>query len=178
MAISLNSDTAYFTLQVGIYDTVSTAFEPTSKTQTADYYQKCNQNEVYLTWLNSLACWEYWLFTAAESKGFQINTSGQASKNTFENWDTQFVNQETEQFYNFVEAVEQRIIRSQRVKPELALAISRIKYAIQVQEILVDNTKLTVRVDKGGLLPFKSNDKLTELNFTILGTQNLPIQEQ
>jgi hypothetical protein len=178
MAISLSTDCKYFTLQVGVYDTSYGTFTPTSKVQTVDYYQKCSRNSVYLTWLNSLAMWEYWDFQGQSEKGFEIADSQKAIKNTFEDWDNNFVNQETEEFYRYIEAYESELVRTQRLTDATALAISRIKYSIQVQEIKVDNSKVTVLVDKSGGFFSRDNRKGTEFGITIRRTGQIPIQGQ
>ena len=178
MPISLSTDCKYFTLQVGVYDTSYGTFTPTSKVQTVDYFQKCSRFGIYLTWLNSLAMWEYWDFQGSTDTGFEINDSQRAIKNTFEDWDNNFINQETEEFYRFIEAYESRLVRSQKLTREQALAISKIKYAIQVQEIRTDNSKITVLVDKQGGFFKQEAKKGTEINFTIRGTGQIPIQGQ
>jgi len=176
MAINLNPNTQYFTLEVGTYDGVT--FTPTSEEQKVNYNQKCANYEVYLTWLNSFGAWEYWLFTAYKDYGYDISDSKTAKKNTFESWDNNFVNQETEDFYYFIEAKEQQLIRTQWLDEQTALNLSRIKYAIQVQLIKIDNSKVTVLVDKNGGFFKRDNRKGTEFSFTIKGTSTIPIQEQ
>ena len=178
MALSLSSDCKYFTLQVGIYNPTSDTFVPTSAIQTVDFNQKCSRFSIYLTWLNSLGLWEYWDFQGSTDTGFEINDSQRAIKNTFEDWDNNFINQETEEFYRFIEAYESRLVRSQKLTREQALAISKIKYAIQVQEIRTDNSKITVLVDKQGGFFKQEAKKGTEINFTIRGTGQIPIQGQ
>ncbi len=177
-AITLSGSCKTFTIQVGIYDTSLLTFAATSKIQNAEYFQKCARNSVYLTWLNSLGMWEYWDFQGESQSGFEITDSGKAIKNTFEDWDNNFVNQETEEFYRFVEAYETQLVRTQRLTDAQALAISRIKYSIQVQRIYTDNTKLTVLVDKSGGFFSKDNRKGTEFGFNMRSTSQIPIQGQ
>jgi hypothetical protein len=178
MALTISDSCKYFTLQVGAYNISTEAFTPTSQVQTVDYNQQCSRFGIYLTWLNSLGLWEYWNFTGSTDTGFEINDSQTAIKNTFEDWDNNFVNQETQEFYRYIEAYEARLVRSQKLTRAQALAISKIKYAIQVQEIRTDNSKITVLVDKAGGFFKKESQKGTEIDFTIRATEQLAIQGQ
>ena len=178
MSVTFGSNVKTFTLQVGIYDNDSETFTGVSELQNYIYDQTCTAQDIHLTWLNSLGCWEYWNFQGENTIGIDITESVSAVKNSFEDWDVDFRTLETEEFYHTVKAYNTKIVRSQLMNAATAQAVAPIRYSIQAQEINDDQTKLTVLIDKGSFEIYKQGDKQIEMNFNLRNSEAIPIQNQ
>lgn len=153
-------------------------FSRTSELQSVEYVTECFNYAIYLTWLNSLGGWEYWLFDGEKDYTIDIEEDIIAKKNLFENWDSDFINEETELFFSSVRAFNEKTIRSGQLTKQQADAIAKIKHSIQVQEIDASDNKVTVLVDKGNIRIRRDGDLFSELSFNIRETSEIPIQQQ
>ena len=178
MTITLNDNTRFLDLRLGVYDQDLLTFSRTSEVQAVEYVDKCNPFGILLTWLNSLGGWEHWLFEGEKDYRIDIDDDIIAEKNLFQDWDTDFINDETGQFFSFVRAFNERTIRTSQLTPTQSDAIAKIKYSIQAQEIDSDNTKRTVLVDKGGVTIRRDREFFSNISMVIRDTNELPIQEQ
>jgi hypothetical protein len=127
---------------------------------------KCSNQDIHLTWLNSLGGWEFFNFQSI--KDYKVSSSGQVIKrDVFNNWDTEFITGNTENDYSSVRANKVTTVRSQLVTEAEADAIWNIKTSIKVQVVNDNNTLTTVLVDKGSFTKYKDRDKLYAIEFNI-----------
>jgi len=176
--LEFNSNTKKVKLKLGIYDDVAATFTPVSSELTLRYDQQCSRFPVHLTWLNNLGNWEHFVFKAEQTFKTEFKNSNLARKSNFDNWDNSFTSDETQDFYYNIEAFEGLLITSQLVEEDYAKTIAQIKESIQVQRIFSDLSKRTVIVDKESFEYFTDNEKLTQIQFEIRYSDELPIQNQ
>ena len=67
-----------------------------SEKKTINVDSECNNQEIYLTWLNELGGWDYWKFTAEKDYSLNINNKETIQRNIFNDWDNTFINGDTE----------------------------------------------------------------------------------
>lgn len=136
----------------------------------------CENQSIYLTWLNNLGGWDYWNFTAEKEYGIDIEDSSEFDSNVFVDWPTTFINGETVTALEEVKARNTRTVRSQFVTETQVQAIANITTSIRVQEIRADGTKITVLVDKRSFKIWEDNEKLYSIEFTLRYTDLIPVQ--
>jgi len=176
--LDFNSNTAKIKLKLGVYDNVNQTFTPVSSVLNLRYDQECSNYNIHLTWLNNLGNWEHFVFKAEKAFETQFEDSKQARRSNFDNWDTDFTQAETQDFYYDIKAFESLVVTTQMLTEEDAKAVKTIKESIQVQQILPDLTKRTVLVDKDAFTYYTDNEKLTQFSFTIRYSDEIPIQNQ
>lgn len=170
--IVFDSDTRFIDLSVNVGGVNYT------ETQEIEYSVDCSNFEFFITWLTSLGAWEYWLFKGEKDYKIDITEDIIATKNRFENWDTDFINEETGSFFSSVRAYEEKEIRSGQLTEGQADAIAKLKHSIQAQEIKEDDSKFTILIDKGNITIRRDGDFFAEIAFNIRATDEIAIQEQ
>jgi hypothetical protein len=169
LQVNLFGDVANYTSQVAFYIdsiTVKGPIENLSEAKSIRVDNSCTKQNIYLTWLNNLGAWEYWNFTAQKDYGVDISGSKTITRDIFNNWDTDFINGETEEDYISFESVNETIVvRSQFMTLEELQGVKNIKTAIRVQQIRSDNTKVTVLVDKASFKTYSDGNKLYQIEF-------------
>lgn len=162
----------------GIYNQVTEQFTPFTETYVSNVLRKCSEYEVFITWLNNLGAWEYWLFQGNTTYGYEVEESQLADRSSFEDWDANFTGAETERFYADVKARIARTIRAVNLSQQQAQALGTLLYSIAVQEFFEDGNKQTVLIEKGGKEIRTEQEKLIDLEFDMVNTQRLPTQRQ
>ena len=162
----------------GLYDEVAETFEPWVENYTASVLDSCSNYQIIITWLNSLGAWEYWLFQGNTSYGYDVEESQLADRSSFENWDANFTQAETERFFADVKARIERTIRANTLTQNQAQALGSIVYSIHAQEFLPNGLKQTVLFEKRSRVVRTEQEKLIDLEFKISNTQRIAIQSQ
>ncbi len=170
--IDYNSSTRFIDL------TVKVGATDYSATQEVEYDVSCSNFEFFITWLTSLGAWEYWKFTGEKDYKIDLTDDIISTKNRFENWDTDFINEETGSFFASIRGFEEKEIRSGQLTEGQATALAKIKHSIQVQEIREDDSKYTILVDKGNITIRRDGDFFAEMAFNIRATDEIAIQDQ
>ena len=137
---------------------------PVSELLTIDINQECANQELQLRWLNSVGGWEYWVFTARKTHGFQINDVQTIERDIFEDWDTTFIAGGTESEHLSLKTRETIVVRSQNLTKQQINAIARIKFSLKVEDIV---RNFTVLVDKASFSYRTDQDKLHAIEFNI-----------
>ena len=138
----------------------------------------CNNQEIYLTWLNSLDGWDYWKFTAEKNHNLNIESKDTIKRNVFSDWDNGFINGDTQNDVIGVTSYKQIEVFSQYLTLDEVQAISEIKQSIRVM-VLDGDIKTTVIVDSDSITVFNDGDDETlhTIRFTIQYPDN-QIQSQ
>lgn len=170
--VLLNQNTKYITVQLFVDG------QATSELKTIEVNQKCTNQDIYLSWLNTLGNWEYWQFTAPKEYGVDITGSAQVRRNIYNNWDDGFINGETQDDFIRVEAYDVMVVRSQYLTHQQLNAIRQIIYSIKVQQIRDDGTKITVLIDKDSFTYRKDRQKLYTVDFGFRYSNEIQIQTQ
>lgn len=136
----------------------------------------CTKQSVYLSWINSLGNWEYFLFTARKTYEKEVTQVTTTKRNIFANFPNEFTS-ETENDKINIEAVDRMTVRSQYVTKEQLDILAEIITSIRVQMWYTSNEKITVIVDSKKVSKYSDGDKLYAVEFDILFPQNQTIRQ-
>jgi len=141
-----------------------------------DVNAECDSREsLLLCWLNNLGGFDYWNFQAYKDYGIEIDDDETYKRNIFESWDTNFINGETVENYNMIEAYHKIRVRSQLLTQQQAEGLQYIKTSPLVQ--LIDGTsKKTVLVDKSDFTTYREEENFYTMSFDIRHTDMIPSQ--
>lgn len=131
----------------------------------------CANQEIYLTWLNSLGGREYWNFTAIKEYKTR-NRSVEIQRDIFNNWDVDFIEGDTQGDVASIDSADSITVRSQLLTKEQADAIWKIKDSLRVQQVRDDDSLITVLVDKGSFTKYEDRDRLYVVEFEITYPNN------
>lgn len=159
----------------------SNSENPISETKTMDIECSCYSEWIYLSWLNNLGGYDYWLFTGAKEVGTDIISTQETNKNIFQNWPNSYgpfadtIRHETSR-------VSRRtyLVKSQPLTKAQVMAISPIMSSPHVQ-IITDEVgwdRRTVIPDAKSFVILDEMNKMHSISFTISMTDDLPSQSQ
>lgn len=133
---------------------------------------------IWLTWLNYLGGFDYWLFTGYKDHGIEVVEVGETSRNILPAWPKSYNAQaDTIRKNTFRKTRKTKVIRSQLLTSEQAeLMGEQIKSSPLVQIITTRRDRRTVTVDSSSLIVRKEKDKVHTLTFTITYTDDYPSQ--
>jgi hypothetical protein len=123
-------------------------------------------NYVTLTWMNSLGGWEYWTFTSRHSYGDDVQDLGIIERDIFQDWDSGFINGQSEREVLGKDVTPFTVLRSQALTKEQVDVIKNIRSAIKVQ-VVTDSGFTTVIVDAGSFTYRTDREKNILIEFTI-----------
>ena len=154
-----------------------------SETVTIDVNSACNAfrtTNLYLTWLNYLGGYDYWLFTPQKQFKVDVTESKTQEINIHNDW--------PKSYGEFAQSVTQQSVRSsknvikltsQYLTKDQADALAWIVSSPLVQILTTTNsitTARTVIVDSGTLSKYQDRDNLYSISFSITYTDELPVQ--
>ena len=154
-----------------------------SETVTIDVNSACNAfrtTNLYLTWLNYLGGYDYWLFTPQKQFKVDVTESKTQEINIHNNWPNSYG--------EFAKSVTQQSVRSsknvikltsQYLTKDQADALAWIVSSPLVQILTTTSgvtTARTVIVDSGTLSKYQDRDNLYSVSFSITYTDELPVQ--
>jgi hypothetical protein len=134
---------------------------------TINYDPSCYRYPLYLTWLNSLGGWDYWLFTAKKQYGIEVYDVVIGERNIYQSFPDNFQNQTWEEVIS-LEARERITVRSQPMTQTQQSEVAKIVYSRMVQLMVSEENKYTVLVDKRSLELRTDGDKLHFIEFDLL----------
>ena len=138
-----------------------------SEELTVNYEPSCYKYPLYLTWLNTLGGWDYWLFTAKKGYGIDVDDVVIGERNIYRSFPDNFQNETWEEVIS-LEAREKIKVRSQPMTLEQQAQVAKIVYSKMVQVVNSVDDKYTVIVDKRSLELRTDGDKLHFIEFDIL----------
>lgn len=129
---------------------------------------------IYLSWLNPLGGFDYWLFTGYKDHALEIVETGTTTRNVFPGWPKSyggFADTITKQ--TFRKTRKTQVIRSQILTATQATELGeQIKSSPLVQIITSRRDRRTVIVDSDSLVVRKESNKVHTLSFTITFTDD------
>lgn len=132
---------------------------------------------IYITWLNYLGGFEYFLFTAEKDYNVEVLASGQTTKNIFPGWPNSYgENADTIDRQTFTKAKESIVVRSQHLTRNQLDAVMYIKTSPVVQIVTSRTDRRTVIVDKDSFKKYSEDQKLFTFQFKITFTNDIPAQ--
>jgi len=133
---------------------------------------------IWISWLNYLGGFDYWLFTGYKDHIINVVETGQTKNNIFPGWPKSYgatADTITKQTYRTTQ--KQKVIRSQVLTKEQAEQMGeQIKSSPLVQIITSRRDRRTVIVDDQSITVRKESNKIHTLSFTITYTDNYPGQ--
>ena len=129
---------------------------------------------IYISWLNPLGGFDYWLFTGYKDHLIEVTETGQTKNNLFPNWPRSYgAFADTVTKTTFRKTRKQRVIRSQILTATQATEIGeQIKSSPVVQIISTKRYRRTVVVDSDSITVRKEANKVHTLSFTITYTDD------
>lgn len=133
---------------------------------------------VYISWLNYLGGFEYWLFISYVDHQIGVNETGETKKNIFAGWPKSYgSNADTVTKQTFRRTKKQKVIRTQTYTRAQAQEIGeQLKSSPLVQLISSRRDRRTVIVDTDSIVVVKGANKIHNLSFTITYTDDYPTQ--
>lgn len=136
---------------------------------------ECTNQDVYLSWLNNLGGFDYWLFTAERGYARDITASNVTKKNIFPQWPKSYnETADTIKKQTFRDSNKREFIYSQYLTEDEADAIAYIKSSPLVQIVNSRQDRRTVIVDEDSFTVRTDNQKLITISFNITYTDNIP----
>lgn len=148
-----------------------------SETLTIEVSEACENQALYLTWLNHLGGFDYWNFTARKTYSVDVNDSKTQDKNIFTNWPASY-GQMADTIRQQTLRMSRKSIRveSQYTSLEQLDAIKWIVSSPLVQIVTSATDKRTVIIEPASLRVYKDQDKTFTIGFNIIYTDELPAQ--
>lgn len=133
---------------------------------------------IYISWLNNLGGFDYWLFHGYQDALLDIQETGETKRNVFPGWPKSYGSHaDTITKQTFRRTKKQMIIRSQNLTRDQAETLGHeIKSAVLVQFITSRRDRRTVIVDNSSFTVRRGIDKIHYLTFTVTYTDDYPIQ--
>lgn len=133
---------------------------------------------LWLSWLNYLGGFEYWLFVSYIDHQISVSETGETRKNIFAGWPRSYgANADTVTKQTFRRTKKQKVIRTQTYTREQAMLIGeQLKSSPLVQLIGSRSDRRTVLVDTDSIVVVKGANKIHNLSFTITYTDDYPTQ--
>ena len=133
---------------------------------------------VWISWLNYLGGFEYWLFVSWVDHQINVEATGTTKKNIFSGWPKSYgANADTVTKQTFRKTKKQKVVRTQTCTREQAMQIGeQMKSSPLVQLISTRRDRRTVIVDSDSIVVVKGANKIHNLSFTITYTDDYPTQ--
>jgi hypothetical protein len=134
---------------------------------------------IYLTWLNNLGGFEYFLFTGKKDYNVEVINSGQIRQNIFPNWPKSYGEYaDTIDKQTFRQSKNSQIVRSQYLTLNQVEALSQIRTSPLVQIIVSRTDRRTVIIDTDSFKKYSEddNEKVFSMQFKIMFTDDIPSQ--
>lgn len=133
--------------------------------------------ELYISWLNYLGGFEYFLFTAQKEYDIEIEDAGAVDINIFPEFPESYgINADTIRKQTFRNSRNKIIVRSQLITLQQLNALAYIKTSPCVQIIYSRTDRRTVIVDTDSFKKYDEGDKQYILEFSISYTDPIPSQ--
>lgn len=135
------------------------------------------QEPIYITWLNYLGGFEYFLFTAKNEYNVDVEASGETRQNIFPQWPKSYGEMaDTIDKTTFRETRDAIVLKSQHLTRNQTEALSYIKSSPVVQIMVSRTDRRTVLVDTDSFKKWNESEDLYALQFRIRFTNQRPAQ--
>ena len=132
---------------------------------------------IYITWLNYLGGFEYFLFKAEKEYQVDIIESGVSKQNVLPDWPMSWgQTADTIDRKTYTKAKNKILVRSQHLTSNQRDALKYIKVSPVVQIMYSRSDRRTVLVDTDSFRVYDEADDLYTMSFTITYTDDIPAQ--
>lgn len=133
---------------------------------------------LYLTWLNNLGGFEYFLFIAFKEFDIDVVESATVKRNILPTWPKSYgSNADTIEKQTYRKTKKSILIRSQNVSLNQVNALAMIKTSTLVQIMTTRNDRVTILVDTDTFKIYDERDKIFSITFKATLTNELPSQK-
>jgi hypothetical protein len=135
---------------------------------------------LYISWLNYLGGFDYWLFTGYKDHNIEVIETGETTKNVFPGWPKSYDTfADTIRKQTFRRTRKQKVIRSQKLTLQQAEQLGeqiRSSILVQILEGTGKRDRRTVIVDDQSVLVKPESSKMYSVSFVISYTDDYPSQ--
>lgn len=135
---------------------------------------------LYISWLNYLGGFEYWLFTGYKDHNIEVIETGETTKNIFPQWPKSYNTfSDTIRKQTFRKTRKQQVLRSQKLTLDQAKELGeQIRSSVVVQIVTGSGKRdrRTVIVDNQSVLVKPESAKMYSVSFVISFTDDYPGQ--
>lgn len=185
---TFSASTKTFTVQV-FKTSTSSADVAVSEIKTANYDATVDcfaGNGIYLRWLSPTGGFDSWLFKAPSDYGIRTGESEVIRRDVTNDWDTNFVNGNTEDDHIYTEAYRTTTVRSRPVNKATANILNRwLRISNKVFQNYLQNAtgcgnyeNRTVLVDRGDFVVYSDSQNRYEISFSYRSTDQIRLQGQ
>lgn len=136
-----------------------------------------NVTPIYITWLNYLGGFDYFIFLAEKEFQLDVLETETTKKNIFPTWPKSYgETADTIERKTFTDAKNKIVVRSQQLTANQRDVIKYIKTSPVVQIVTSRRDRRTVIVDNESYRIYDEGDKLFSVQFTISYTDEIPSQ--
>ena len=132
------------------------------------YDSACTNYEYYVKWLNPLGGYDYWLFKGAKAVGYETEAT-EIKRNIYGNWDSSFINADTERDYITGGAKKITTLRSTNITKDEADYVSGMAKSTKVYKY-ENGEWITILVQKGSLSLYSEKDKTASISIDVIET--------
>jgi hypothetical protein len=132
------------------------------------YDSACTNYEYYVKWLNHLGGYDYWLFKGAKAVGYETEST-EIKRNIYGNWDSSFINADTERDYITGGAKKITTLRSTNITKDEADYVSGMAKSTKVYKY-ENGEWITILVQKGSLSLYSEKDKTASISIDVIET--------
>ena len=132
------------------------------------YDSACTNYEYYVKWLNPLGGYDYWLFKGAKAVGYETEST-EIKRNIYGNWDSSFINADTERDYITGGAKKITTLRSTNITKDEADYVSGMAKSTKVYKY-ENGEWITILVQKGSLSLYSEKDKTASISIDVIET--------
>lgn len=139
---------------------------------------ECSNQEIYLSWLNYLGGFDYWLFNTETGKAIDVLSTSETTKNIFPEWPRSY-----DQFSDTIrkqvsrESTNRLFLTTQYLTEDQADAVAYIKTSPLVQIVNSKSDRRTIIVDSDSFTKYTDNQKLITISFSARYTDNIGSQK-
>lgn len=131
----------------------------------------------YITWLNSLGGFDYFLFHAKQEHGVEMSNSGTTKTNILPNWPKSYGSKaNTLEKTTFREGSNYQTLKSQHLTLNQVEALKQLKISPIVQIVNSRHDRITVIVDTDSFKTYTEDEKVFSLSFRVRFTNQISAQ--
>lgn len=136
-----------------------------------------NVEPIYITWLNHLGGFEYFLFMGRKDYETDIIESGQTKVNIMASWPNSYgQTADTIEKQTYRRSKKSIVVKSQHLTLNQVEALSAIRTSPLVQVVYSRTDRVTVLVDTDSFRRYSEDDKVFTMQFRIVFTDDIPSQ--
>lgn len=137
-----------------------------------------NVTPIYLTWLNYLGGFDYFIFLAEKEFQLEVTETQTNSKNIFPTWPKSYGETATTiERKTFTDAYDKIVVTTQHLTPNQRDVLKYLKVSPVVQIVTSRRDRIEVIVDSDSFKVYDEAQDLFTMTFTLRKTNKIPAQK-